>query len=272
MNETTPEKSILFLIALTAAILCPHAYCAEIDGQAEGMYNATDGFNISESINETEKHIILPMDNDSAEHNDTSYQNGRAENEFNGTVYRLGELAIEVTMPVNAIRLNLTLREKVENITLYDEYGRTVAINISDRFRQGNYIYDLEFERHVKGKLVYNLTAQGQQFVLSPKENGPVRVILPEGYTTGNRLLGIAWPPPDVIASIEGKRVLTWDNTSQISYIEVSYYRENALPALAIIISILALAAIALLIEYYFSIRKLRALRIREEEEAMKKI
>jgi len=270
MIEITPKKSILFLIALTAAILSPHACCAEIDGQAEGMYNAADGLNISESMNETEKQIILPMDNDSAEHNGAS-QKVRAVDEFNGTVYRLGEVAIEVTVPVNASRLNLTLPEEVENITLYDEYGRTVTINSSHRFWQGNYIYGLEFGRHVKGKLAYNLTAQGQQFVISPKESGPVMVILPEGYTTGDRLLGIAWPPPDMTARLEGKNALTWNNTSQVSYIEVSYYRENALAALTIIISILVLAAIALLIEYYFSIRKLRALRIREEEEAIKK-
>lgn len=271
MNEIPNRKRILFLIALMAAILCLHACCAEINGTVERMYNATDGLNISESVNETEKQIILTVHNDSAK-NDGASQKGRALDEFNGTVYRLGEVASEVTVPVNASRLNLTLPEDVENITLYDEYGRTVTIKSSQRFWQGNYIYGLEFGRHVKGKLVYNLTAQGQQFVISPKEKGPVMVILPEGYTTGERLLGIAWPPPDVTARVEGRKALTWNNTTLVSYIEVSYYRENALAALAIIISILALAAIALLIEYYFSIRKLRALRIREEEEAMKRI
>lgn len=247
MNDTTPEKSILSLIALTAVILCPHACCAEIEKQAEGVYDATNRLNISESIIE-------------------------ADEDFNGTVYRLGELVTVVTVPVNASRLNLTLPERVENITLYDEYGGRVAINSSQRFWQGNYIYGLEFGRQVKGNIVYNLTAQGQQFLISPKEKGPVRVILPEGYTTGDRLLGIAWPPPDVVASVGGRKALTWNNTTQLSYIEVSYYRENALAALTIIISILALAAIVLLIEYYFSIRKLRALRIKEEEEAMKRI
>ncbi len=51
----------------------------------------------------------------------------------------------------------------------------------------------------------------------------------------------------------------------------MNYYRDNAREALAIIISILALAAIALLVEYYFSIRKLRSLRMEKEEESMKK-
>jgi hypothetical protein len=74
-----------------------------------------------------------------------------------------------------------------------------------------------------------------------------------------------------MIASAEKKSALTWYNTTKVSYIEVNYYRDNALEALAIIISILALAAIALLVEYYFSIRKLRSLRMEKEEESMKK-
>ncbi len=271
MNEISTRKGILFLIALMVAILSTTASSSEFDEPEEGISNATYGLNISESINDTGENTVPAMYNDSAIDNGTAAFNGPADEEFNGTVYRLGEITIEVTVPVNASRLNLTLPENVENITLYDEYGRTVAINSSQRFWQGEYIYNLNFERHVKGRLVYNLTAQGQQFLISPRDKGPVRVILPDGYTTGDRLLGIAWPPPDVIAVVEGKNALTWNNTTSVSYIEINYYRENALAALAIIISILALAAIALLVEYYFSIRKLRALRIKEEEEAMKR-
>ena len=48
------------------------------------------------------------------------------------------------------------------------------------------------------------------------------------------------------------------------SYIEVDYYRKNAPQALTLILSILALAGLALLVEYYFSIRKLRASRMKE--------
>ncbi|WP_324532006.1 DUF5803 family protein [Methanothrix sp.] len=217
------------------------------------MYNAT-------------MHNASAMHNGTVSINGTASINGIVEEEFNGTVYRLGEAATAVTVPVNTSRVNLTLMEKVENITLYDEYGKTVKLNSSHRFRQGSYIYSLDFERHIKGKLVYNLSAQGQQFVIPVREKGPVRVILPEGYTTGDRLLGIAWPPPDMSANVGGKKALTWNNTTPLSYIEVNYYRENALAALTIIISILALAGIALLIEYYLSIRKLRALRIKEEE------
>jgi len=44
--------------------------------------------------------------------------------QFNGTTYHLGEKDVEVTLPVNASKLNLTLPEKAENISLLDEDGR----------------------------------------------------------------------------------------------------------------------------------------------------
>ena len=92
-----------------------------------------------------------------------------------------------------------------------------------------------------------------------------MRIILPKGYTTGDRSLGIARPPPTEISANDAGDILIWNNTTSISYIEVDYYRKNAPQALTLILSILALAGLALLIEYYFSIRKLRAQRIEEE-------
>ena len=268
MNEKSIRKGILFLLALMAAILSPAACSSESNGPAEEMHNISI-YNVTiynATVYNATMHNASAMHNGTVSINGTASINGIVEEEFNGTVYRLGEAATAVTVPVNTSRVNLTLMEKVENITLYDEYGKTVKLNSSHRFRQGSYIYSLDFERHIKGKLAYNLSAQGQQFVIPVREKGPVRVILPEGYTTGDRLLGIAWPPPDMSANVGGKKALTWNNTTPLSYIEVNYYRENALAALTIIISILALAGIALLIEYYLSIRKLRALRIKEEE------
>ncbi len=104
--------------------------------------------------------------------------------------------------------VNLTLPEKVDNITLYDEAGRMVKINSSQSFWQGTTSTAWTL-KGMSRKAVYNLTSQGQQFVISIRDKGPVRVILPEGYATGDRLLGIAWPPPDMIASAEKKRVLS---------------------------------------------------------------
>lgn len=191
--------------------------------------------------------------------------------EFNGTTYILGERVAEVIVPINASELNLTLTEKVRNMTLFDEKGKSVAFNSSYEFWQGDYAYRLDFERHVKGRLIYNITLQGQQFVLPIKDHQPVRIILPKGYTTGDRILGIARPAPDNITADDAGDILFWNNTTSIPYVEVNYYRKNALQALTVILSILALAGLALLIEYYFSIRKLRASRMEEENEMKKK-
>jgi hypothetical protein len=187
--------------------------------------------------------------------------------EFNGTTYRLGLKDARVTVPVNASKLNLTLSEKTDNITLLDKNNQSIPLNSSYLFWRGSHIYSLTFERHVSGELGYSIHLQGQQFILPLRNAGAVRIILPPRYTTGNRFLGIANPAPDEFEEDESGSVLTWYNTTQIPYIEVNYYRNNALQALTIIFGILALAGIVLLAEYYFSIRKLRA--IREEEENM---
>ena len=191
--------------------------------------------------------------------------------EFNATTYILGEREAEVVVPINASELNLTLTENVGNMTLLDEEKKSVAFNSSYEFWQGEYTYRLDFDRHVTGSLTYNITLQGQQFVLPIRDQRSVRIILPEGYTTGDRSLGIARPAPDEITEDDARNILIWNNTTSISYIEVDYYRKNAPQALALILSILALAGFALLVEYYFSIRKLRAARMMEENEMKKK-
>ena len=83
---------------------------------------------------------------------------GRHGTEFNGTTYILGEREAEVIVPINASELNLTLTENVGNMTLFDENGKSVAFNSSYEFWQGDYTYSLNFERHVTGRLIYNIT------------------------------------------------------------------------------------------------------------------
>jgi hypothetical protein len=188
--------------------------------------------------------------------------------EFNGTTYILGERTAEVIVPINASKLNLTLSENVGIMMLFDENGKSVPFNSSYEFWQGDYTYSLNFKRHVKGLLTYNLTLlQSQEFILRIRDRQPVRIILPKGFTTGDRSLGIARPPPNSILADDAGSVLTWNNTTSIMYIEVNYYRKSAPQALTLIFSILALAGLALLVEYYVSIRKLRAQRIMEEDK-----
>lgn len=191
--------------------------------------------------------------------------------QFNGTTYQLGERVALVTVPVNASYLDLTLSDKTDNMTLTDEAGENITFNSSYRFLRGDYIYNLTFAGHVKGRLNYTMPVQGQMFILPIREPGALRIILPEGFTTGERSLGIARPAPDEFiddASGSTGSILTWNNTTQIAYIEVNYYRKNAPQAMAIILSILGLTGLVLLVQYFMSIRRLKAARMEMEGEA----
>ncbi|MBN1235398.1 MAG: hypothetical protein JW999_05025 [Methanotrichaceae archaeon] len=191
--------------------------------------------------------------------------------QFNGTIYHLGEKEVQVTVPVNGSQLNITLSEKTENMTLYDEMGKNVTFNSSYQFHRGDHIYSLTFERPIKGSLIYTGHLQGQQFILPIRDHEPVRIILPEGFTTGERSLGIARPTPDEFVEHDSGSILTWNNTTQIPYIEVNYYRRSAPQALMIILAILAITGLVLLAQYYISIRKLKAARMEVENEKNRK-
>jgi len=190
-----------------------------------------------------------------------------AADQFNGTTYRLSEREVETILPVNGSSANLTLFGEADNMTLFDESGRNQSFNSSYQFKRGEHIYSLTFERPVRGRLIYSMERQGQQFILPIKDPVPVRIILPQGYTTGERSLGIARPEPDTFVVDESGDVLTWNNTTQIPYIEINYYRKSAPYALMIILAILAAAGLVLMAQYLYSIRKLKAARIEMEEE-----
>ena len=106
--------------------------------------------------------------------------------------------------------------------------------------------------------------------MLPIRDHRPIRIILPPGFTTGERSLGIARPQPDEFIEDQAGSILTWNNTTQISYIEVNYYRKSAPQALMIILAILALTGLVLLAQYCISIRKLKAARIEMENEKNK--
>lgn len=187
--------------------------------------------------------------------------------QFNGTTYHLGEKEALVIVPVNASQLNLTLSEKTDNMTLFDESGKNVTFNSSYRFWRGDHIYSLTLERPIIGRLIYTMHLQGQQFILPIRDHRPLCIILPAGFTTGERSLGIARPEPDEFVEDESGSILIWNNTTQISYIEVNYYRRSAPQALMIILAIFALTGLVLMTEYFISIRKLKAARKEMENE-----
>jgi len=190
-----------------------------------------------------------------------------AAGEFNGTTYQLSDNQVDVTRAVHGSALNLSLPSKAANLALHDHKGNVVGFNSSVQFWMGEYLYALTFEGNVSGNLSYALPHHGQEFLLLTKENGPVRIILPPGYTTGDRILGIARPTPDEVME-DGSISLTWHNLTADQLIDVSYYRIGAPQSLKRILIILAAAAAALTLEYFLSIRRLRAVREEAEKRA----
>jgi Family of unknown function (DUF5803) len=181
--------------------------------------------------------------------------------DFNGTTYYLHDAKVEVVQPINASKFELVLPEKAENFALNDSFGKRIELNSSYAFWRGEYTYTLYFGQHVLGNLSYSTPHQGQQFFLILKQDGPVRIVLPDGYATGDRLLGIARPIPYDAGIYASRMTLTWQNASKYQVIEVSYYEQNAPSAVRIIMAILVALAIGLLVEYYSSMRRLRAIR-----------
>jgi hypothetical protein len=187
------------------------------------------------------------------------------EGQFNGTTYRLNLTYVEVTQAVNASSYNLTLGVKADDIHLLDSNQSAVAVNISEEFWRGDYIYKIAFGRQVTGDLIYAYKFPGQQFAVVLDRSGPVRVILPEGYATGDRVLGIARPDPDKVLAGKNGTELIWLNMTEGQIIEVNFYREKAPQALLRIFLIIGAAAVILLVEYYLSMKRLRSIREKSE-------
>ena len=186
--------------------------------------------------------------------------------EFNGTIYRLSSTQVQVTQPVNASIYNLTLHEKAGDLVFIGSDGLETAVNSSYSYWTGEHKYKIDFGGNVTGDLVYTIPYQGQQFILPLKESHPVKVILPPGYTTGDHVLGIARPQPDQIMADKNGTELTWNNPGLI--IDVGYYQENAPDTLKKIFALLAVMAVIVLVEYYASIKRLRAISREAEKKA----
>lgn len=185
------------------------------------------------------------------------------ESRFNGITYTISASEIIVEVPVNGTYCNITSAFKVPYFTLTGKDTRA-NFTTTEVFWRGDYIYTINFDRPVDGKLQFQLPGQGQRFIAPIVTTGPVRVILPEGYTTGNRILGAALPQPDAV--LHNDTVLIW-NSSQNRIIQVGYYKTQAFESIQDIFILIAAVALYLAADYYISIRRLRESRKIQEDK-----
>ncbi len=146
--------------------------------------------------------------------------------------------------------------------------NETSAINytLTQEISRSMKVIHLEFKEPVTGFIAYTLeTPATQSFAFLKPDSEFIRVVLPEGYVTGNRVFGIARPEPsDVTFDEKGRQTLLWISSemgAREEVIQVKYYTKSApLFFSAAIIALLSGVGLVLL-HYVRSKKELEAVR-----------
>jgi len=104
---------------------------------------------------------------------------------------------------------------------------------LTQEISQNMKVIHLEFEAPVTGFVAYTLDTPGtQSFAFMKPDSEFIRVVLPEGFITGNRIFGIARPAPyDTSFDEDGRQTLLWISSKmgeREEAIQVKYYAESA--------------------------------------------
>jgi len=134
------------------------------------------------------------------------------------------------------------------NYTLTQEISRNMKV------------LNLTFEEPVTGFIAYTLVIPGiQNFAFIKPDSEFVRVVLPEGYVTGNRVFGIARPTPSNVSfDEEGRQNLLWVSSKmkeKEEVIQVKYYSKSA-PLLFLASIIALLIGVGLVLSHYSRSKK----------------
>lgn len=179
------------------------------------------------------------------------------------------EYLIELTESVEASDLNYTISDDV--------------------IRGQKHVY-VNFEQPVTGYVAYTVKSpMGQDYMYLTTPPSVIRFVLPDGFTTGNSLIGKASPKPDdVYLDSQNRENLVWynklespkgflkavqdlsgSNSSNITpvpqLISIKYYSKSAPLGLGIAAIILGAAAAAVYLRFYREKRKL--VKAREDIE-----
>jgi hypothetical protein len=171
----------------------------------------------------------------------------------------------------NFVQLVSPANETMANPQTFKELSsrnETSAINytLTQEVTEGMKVINLEFKEPVTGFIAYTLKTSGEQsFTFLKPDSEFIRVVLPEGYVTGNRVFGIARPEPSSVTYDEkGRQTLLWISSEmgdREETIQVKYYTQSA-PLLfsAAIIALLCGVGFVLL-HYVRSKKELEAIR-----------
>lgn len=140
--------------------------------------------------------------------------------------------------------------------------NNTSAINytLTQEVTQGMKVINLEFKEPVTGFVAYTLATSGDQsFTFVKPDSEFIRVVLPGGYVTGNRVFGIARPEPSSVTYDEkGRQTLLWISSKmggREETIQVKYYTQSA-PLLFSAAIIALLCGVGLILLHYARSKK----------------
>lgn len=171
----------------------------------------------------------------------------------------------------NFVQLVGPANETIASPQTFEELSsrnETSAINytLTQEVTQGMKVINLEFKEPVTGFIAYTLETSGDQsFTFVKPDSEFIRVVLPEGYVTGNRVFGIARPEPSSVTYDEkGRQTLLWISSKmgdREETIQVKYYTQSA-PLLFSAAIIALLCGVGLVFLHYARSKKeLEAIR-----------
>jgi len=131
--------------------------------------------------------------------------------------------------PANETVANSDTFMRLSNSSNVSEVNYTLTQDVT----RGMKVVNLEFKEPVTGFIAYTLDTPGtQSFTFMKPDSEFIRVVLPEGYVTGNRVFGIARPEPyETSFDEKGRQTLLWISSKMGEHeeaIQVKYYVESA--------------------------------------------
>jgi outer membrane lipoprotein-sorting protein len=159
--------------------------------------------------------------------------------------------------PANETAVN---PETFDELSRRNETSENVSYNLTQEISQNMKVINLEFEEPVTGFIAYTLETPGtQSFAFIKPDSEFIRVVLPSGYVTGNRVFGIARPEPfNVSFDEKGRQTLLWISSKmgeREEIIQVKYYSESA-PLLFLAAIVALLFGVVLILSHYSKSKK----------------
>jgi hypothetical protein len=158
--------------------------------------------------------------------------------------------------PANETIASTQTLEELSHRNKTSDINYTLTQEISRNMK----VLNLEFNESVTGFIAYTLVVPAtQSFVFIKPDSEFIRVVLPPGYVTGNRIFGIARPTPyNVSFDEEGRQNLLWISSKmgeREEAIQVKYYTESA-PLLFLASIVVLLIGVGLVLSHYSRSKK----------------